>query len=157
MARLPDRFDLWVRKAQECGDPARQADYILGALAGLKEWYFAAEGREANPVPVECDIEGQRHILVFSGPGRLEEMKLAPGRHPLKSISMPMAAAMTWCVDRRAGLMLNPAGHGTVLIPFDQLDAFHAEWNRRGGLQASGFWIPNLTTEEQDFWQEHGL
>ena len=43
------------------------------------------------------------------------------------------------------------------MIPFDQLKAFHAEWSRRGERQTAGFWIPNMTTEEEDFWQENGL
>jgi hypothetical protein len=43
------------------------------------------------------------------------------------------------------------------MIPFAQLESYHAEWSQRGGRQASGFWIPNMTSEEEDFWQEHGL
>jgi hypothetical protein len=39
----------------------------------------------------------------------------------------------------------------------DQLRAFHAEWSKRGGREGIGFWIPNMTTEEEDFWQENGL
>jgi hypothetical protein len=155
MARLPDRFDLWVRKAKECRDAARQADYILGALAGLKDWYFAAVSREDVPVPGE--IEGANYVMVFSDHSRLDEIPLAPGSYPLRTISMPTATAMAWCVERKTGLMLNPAEQGTVLIPFDQLEAFHSEWKKRGGRQAAGFWIPHMTSEEEDFWQEHGL
>ena len=155
MARLPDRFDLLVRKAQNCADPIRQADYILGALTGLKEWYFIAQSREQNPEPFE--IEGTSCVLVFSDPSHIEELQLAPGSYPLKAISMPTAGAMAWCVERKVGLVLNPAAQGTVLIPFDQLKAFHAEWSQRDGWQTAGFWIPNMTTEEEDFWQEHGL
>jgi len=154
MARLPDRFDLWVRRARASQDTARQADYILGALAGLKEWYFVAVGKEDIPVPGE--IEGAHYVMVFSDHGRIEEIPLAPGSYPFRVISTPTAAAMAWCVERRTGLMLNPAAQGTVLIPFDQLETFHAEWSQRGGRQAAGFWIPNMTTEEEDFWQEHG-
>ncbi len=44
-----------------------------------------------------------------------------------------------------------------MVIPLDRLEAFNDEWSRRGGRQAAGFWIPNMTTEEEDFWQENGL
>src|SRR5476649_1595537 len=155
MARLPDRFDLWVRKARKCRDPARQADYVLGALAGLKEWYFPAVGGKENPLPAEAEIEGARYALVFSDPGRIGEIDGQGAHDPLATIAMPMAAAMTWCVERRAGVLVNP-GEDAALIPFAQVEAFHAEWRRRGGRQAAGFWIPNMTTEEEDFWQEHG-
>jgi len=69
---------------------------------------------------------------------------------------MPMAAAMTWCVEHRAGVLVNP-GEDSALIPVERLEIFQAEWRQRGGRQAAGFWIPNMTTEEEDFWQEQGL
>ena len=72
MTRLPDRFDLWVRKARECPDPARQADYVLGALSALKEWYFLNIGTKENPQPAEAEVEGGRHLLVFSDRDRIE-------------------------------------------------------------------------------------
>jgi hypothetical protein len=158
MARLPDRFDLWVRKARKCRDPARQADYVLGALAGLKEWYFPAVGRKENPLPAEAEIEGARYVLVFSDPGRIEEIHEDGTQRgdPLAAIAMPMAAAMAWCVERRAGVLVNP-GEDSALIPVERLEIFQAEWRQRGGRQAAGFWIPNMTTEEEDFWQEQGL
>ena len=157
MARLPDRFDLWVRKARDCRDTARQADYVLGALAGLKEWYFAAVGSKENPVPAEVETDGARYVLVFSDPGRIGEIQgdATPTGEPLAVIATPMAAAMTWCVERRVGVLVNP-GEDSALIPLNQLEAFHAEWSRRGGRQGAGFWIPNMTTEEEDFWQEQG-
>ena len=154
VARLPDRFDLFVRKARDCADPVRRPDYILGALAGLKDWYFLNVGTTENPLPAEAEIEGARYVVVFSAHGRVEELQPA-GSHPLKAISMPTARAMGWCVERRLGMLVNP-GEDSALIPLDQLKAFHAEWSQRGGREAAGFWIPNMTTEEEDFWQEHG-
>ena len=162
MACLPDRFDLWVRKARECPDPVRQADYVLGALAALRQWYFLANKNEKDPQPSEVEIENHWYKLVFSDLGRIEDLlgDTHPHGTPLPVISMPTAAAMAWCIDRKAegsaGLLVNP-GDFAVVIPLPQLETFHAEWTQRGGRQASGFWIPNLTTEEQDFWQEHGL
>jgi hypothetical protein len=160
MARLPDRFDLWVRKARECQDVARQADYVLGALAGLKEWYFLNLGTEAAAQAAETEIEGARCLLVFSDATRIEELLqeregLRPG-DAMPVMTIPTAAAMVWCLERPAGLLVNP-GEDAVMIPFRQLEHFHTEWSGRGGPQAVGFWIPNLTTAEEDFWQEHGL
>jgi len=164
MSRLPDRFDLWVRKARACEDQARQADYVLGALAGLKEWYFLDTGTRENPQPAEVEMEGVACLLVFSDPGRIEEMLHVAGPFregtPLPVITIPTVEAMPWCLKRRTsgggGLLINP-GEDAFLLPLDRLEVFYDEWNRRGGRSASGFWIPNMTTEEEDFWQEHGL
>jgi hypothetical protein len=164
MARLPDRFDLWVRQARACVDPARQADYVLGALAGLTDWHFLNVGTGDQPRPAETEIEGARFLLIFSDHGRIEELVRDAGTfdpaQPLPIISIPVSEAMTWCLNRQAegyaGLLVNP-GEDAVVIPLDQLAAFHMEWIQRGARQASGFWIPNLTNEEEDFWQEHGL
>lgn len=160
MARLPDRFDLWVRKARECTDPARQVDYVLGALAALREWHFLNIGTKEIPQPATARIDSRDCRLVFTDVGRLEEMieesSGSRGKSPLPVISIPTAAAMAWCVEGRTGLLVNP-GEDAAIIPFEQVQSFHAEWTRRGGREASGFWIPNLTTEEEDFWQENGL
>lgn len=159
MARLPDRFDLWVRKARECRDPARQIDYVLGALAGLKEWHFLNVGTKEAPQAATTQIGASDCRLVFTEVSRIEELiqqsMRAPGKIPLPVITIPTAAAMAWCVEARIGLLVNP-GEDAAMIPFEQVESFHAEWIRHGGREASGFWIPNLTTEEEDFWQEHG-
>ncbi|MCE0482762.1 MAG: hypothetical protein LV479_00825 [Methylacidiphilales bacterium] len=158
MARLPDRFDLWVRHARQCPDAARQADYVLSALAALPEWVFLNLGSAQKPQPAEAEIEGTRHLILFSGPDRLDD--LTPSGRPLPKIAIPTTAAISWCLERRldgiAGLLVNP-GDDAFAVSLDQLEAFHTEWTQRGGRQSSGFWIPNLTTEEEDFWQEHGL
>jgi hypothetical protein len=163
MARLPDRFDLWVRKAQECADPARQADYVLGALAGLKEWHFLNVGTKEAPQAAKTQIETDPCFFVFSDISRIEEfiqegwgLNHRQKKDPLPVITIPTAAAMAWCVECRTGVLVNP-GEDSALIPLDQLETFHAEWLQRGGRQAAGFWIPNMSTEEEDFWQEHGL
>jgi len=159
MARIPDRFDLWVRKARECPDPARRADYILGALAGLKEWHFVNLGTKEKPRAARSQIDTDPYLLVYSDVDRIEEFFREQGRafknDPLPVITVPTEAAITWCVECRTGLLVNPPDDA-VMIPFSQVEAFHAEWKQRGGRQAAGFWIPNMTTEEEDFWQEHG-
>jgi hypothetical protein len=163
MARLPDRFDLWVRKAKQCSDTARQADYILGALVALPDWHFLNVGTKEEPQAARAQIDTDPCLFVFSDLGRIEDF-IAEGwarghlkkRDPLPVISIPAAAAMAWSVKCRARLFVNP-GEDSALIPLEQVEAFHAEWSERGGRQASGFWIPNLTTKEEDFWQENGL
>jgi len=159
MARLPDRFDLWVRRAKECSDTARQADYILGALAGLKEWHFLNVGTAEAPIVASAQIGPDVCRLVFTDAGRIGELQESGQpfqANPWSMITIPAADAMAWCVEGRTALLVNP-GEDAVIIPFGQLEIFHMDWNRRGGRQTAGFWIPNMTTEEEDFWQEHGL
>jgi hypothetical protein len=160
MARLPDRFDLWVRKARACRDPARQIDYVLGALAGLREWHFLNVGTQEAPQPATETVDARACRLLFTDVGRIEELLQESadrsGQTPLPVITIPTAAAMAWCVEGRTGLLVNP-GEDSALIPLEPLASFQAEWTRRGGREASGFWIPNMSTEEEDFWQEHGV
>ena len=160
MARLPDQFDLWVRKARGCPDPARQVDYILGALVGLKEWHCLNIGSKEEPLAAQSEVDGKRCLVVFTDEGRVSEIleEAGHGRGPdgVPIISIPAEAAMIWCLEQTAGLLVNP-GDDAVSIPVDQLEAFYTEWSKRGGRQAAGFWIPNMTTEEEDFWQEHGV
>jgi len=160
MARIPDRFDLWVRKARECDNPVRQVDYVLGALAGLKEWHFFNLGTKEKPQAARTQIDTDPYLLVYSDLGRIEdfiqEQGAVPRNAPLPVITVPAPAAMAWCVECRVGLLVN-APEPAVMIPFAQVEAFHAEWSKRGGRQAPGFWIPNMTSEEEDFWQQHGI
>jgi hypothetical protein len=160
MARLPDRFDLWVRKARECTDPSRQVDYVLGALSGLKEWHFLNLGTKEKPQAARSQIDGDPFLLVYSDTDRIEEFVRQQGaameQGALPVISVATEAAMKWAVECRIGLLVNPP-ESAVMIPFSQVEAFYHGWLERGGRQASGFWIPNMTTEEEDFWQQHGL
>ena len=163
MSRLPDRFDLWLRKARECPDPPRQTDYVLGALAGLREWHFLNIGTKEKPQAAKTQIETDTCVLVFSDLGRIEELIQESGARrfvaqddPLPAITIATEGAMKWCVECQVGLLINP-GEDAVIIPFDQLKSFYEQWMQRAGRHASGYWIPNMTTEEEDFWQEHGL
>ena len=139
MSRLPDRFDLWVRKARECRDPARQVDYILGALAGLKEWHFLNIGTKEAPQAAKTQIGSDPCLLVYSDIARIEEFVREgeghlPKNNPLPLITVPTAAAMAWCVECKMGLLVNPAKDAdAVLIPFEEVKTFHAEWSQRGG------------------------
>jgi hypothetical protein len=53
--------------------------------------------------------------------------------------------------------VINPGEGETAMVPPAVLAPFVEEWRRCGERQAAGFWIPNLTTKEEDFWQEYGL
>ncbi len=160
VARIPDRFDLQVRKARSCTDPIRQADFILGALAGLQEWHFLNLGTKDKPQAARTQIDTDPYLLVYSDTGRIEdfvqEQRGGLQNLPLPVITVSTEAAMKWCVECRVGLLVNPPEDG-VMIPFDQVKNFHDEWTKRGARKAAGFWIPNMTTEEEDFWQEQGL
>jgi hypothetical protein len=155
MSRIPDRFDLWVRRARECPDPARQADYVLGALASLPYWHLLNAGTREQPQPAEGEVA--RHLLVFSDAARVEEL-MAGIESAAPPISMPTIKAFPWTLDRPnvAGLLVNP-GEDAVLVPREHLAHFHQEWLARQAGQPVGYWIPNMTGEEEDFWQEHGL
>jgi len=162
MARLPDQFDLWIRKARECDDPIRQVDYVIGSLMALNEWHFLNVGTKENPEPAMVEIDDGRYLLVFSDVARIEEV-VGEGKgegDALPVINIPSAAAMTWCLEQKetgcSGLLVNP-GDYAALIPMPQLEYFQAEWKQHKARQPTGFWIPNLTTEEEDFWQQHGL
>jgi hypothetical protein len=161
MARLPDRFDLQIRKARLCTDPIRQADYVLGALVGLSEWHFFNLGTRETPQAARTEIDTDPYILVYSTPDRIADFLREQGppardRNSLPVISVAMEAAMAWCVECRVGLFVNPPEEA-VMIPFGQLQHFHTEWQKRSASPTGGFWIPNMTSEEEDFWQEQGL
>jgi hypothetical protein len=157
VARLPDRFDLWVRRARQTADAGRQLDWVLGAMVALPEWYFLNIGTAERP-QLACDtIENIPVLLVFTDAGRLTDLVPTSSQagEPA-TVTIPAAAALAWCVDRHQGLLVN-AGDDSVLVPPDALAAFHREWLQRRATVATGFWIPHATSEEEDFWQEHGL
>jgi hypothetical protein len=161
MPRLPDRFDLWVRRARACDDPERQLDYILGGLMALPAWYFLNVGSRTTPEPARAEIDGGHFLLVFSDAARVLDL-LGDAHHAGETpvFSLPPADALAACLGegslRCDGLLVNP-GEDAAAIPRDQLAHFERAWRERGGATRPGFWIPNLTTEEEDFWQQHGL
>jgi hypothetical protein len=128
-------------------------------LAGLREWHFLNLGTKEKPQAAKAQIDTDPYLLIYSDLNRIEEFIHEQGgarkKEPLPVITVPTAAAMAWCVECRIGLLVNPPEEA-MMIPFDQVEAFHAEWKHRGGRQAAGFWIPNMTSEEEDFWQENG-
>jgi hypothetical protein len=164
MSRLPDRFDLWVRKAQESADPARQVDLVLGALVARDELYFLNIGTKEQPRIARIDVLAEECAIVFTDAERVGEfvaeqpqMQTGPANE-LPVIVSPTGSALAWCVENKSGLLINPKSDtDTVIASPAAVAGFVAEWQQRGGRQAAGFWIPNLTSEEEDFWQENGV
>ena len=163
MPRLPDRFDLWMRKARESADPARQVDLVLGALVARDELYFLNVGTKEQPLIARAEVPPDECAVVFTDAERVNEFLVeqpqlfAAPPDELPVIAAPMAGALAWCVEKKVGLLINPSGDGAPFASPSAVAAFVAEWNQRGGRQAAGFWIPNMTSEEEDFWQENGL
>ncbi|HEX4139576.1 MAG TPA: hypothetical protein VHY09_04465 [Candidatus Methylacidiphilales bacterium] len=159
MARIPDRFDLWVRKARESADPARQVDLVLGALVASIEVYFVNVGTKESPRIARGKVASNECALVFTDAERIGEFLAQNTREgqELAVIASPTGAALAWCVENRVGAVINPSTGETAMVAPAALAAFVEEWKQRGGRQAAGFWIPNMTSEEEDFWQENGL
>jgi hypothetical protein len=163
MARVPDRFDLWVRKARETADTGRQVDWILGGLVAQGELCFLNIGTQARPLIARTGIAEGECVLVFTDRGRIEDFlaerpeAARRGAEGPPVIASPAGAALAWCVENGAGLVINPGVGEAAMVPAAAVAKFTAEWRARGERRGAGFWIPNMTTEEEDFWQEHGL
>jgi hypothetical protein len=163
MSRVPDRFDLWLRKARDAASPERQIDLILGAVIARNEVYFVNVGTKAAPRIARTEIAPHECALLFSDAERIIEFAVehsltadgAEAEPPI--IASPTPAALRWCVESGVGALFNPGVGESAMVPPDALAAFLAEWNARGGRQRQGFWIPNMTSAEEDFWQENGL
>jgi hypothetical protein len=132
-------------------------------LVAVKEVYFLNSGTKELPRIARAEIAPDQCALVFTDSGRVEdflaerpEMRPNPGNE-LPVVVSPTTAALTWCVENGLGVVINPGVGETAVISPQALAAFAEEWKQRGGRQAAGFWIPNMTTEEEDFWQENGL
>ena len=164
MAAIPDRFDLWVRKARQEAVPERQVDLLLGSLFALRDWYFLNRESEDRPEPAMVDLQGETHLLVFSEAGRVndfaEESGLCQCGDRAEFFSVPALKAAEYCRRFRAvgaaGILVNPGDHAFA-VTLDGLEEFDRQWRERGARAGEGFWIPNMTSEEEDFWQEHGL
>jgi hypothetical protein len=150
-----------MRQARAAADPQRQCDYVLGALVALPEWHFLNVGTSENPRPAAGEIDDAPHLFVFSDAARVMELAQQFGRPAESSaITIPTESALAWCVNERpmqcAGLLINP-GEDAAAVSIAQVEIFAAEWRARDARQSVGFWIPNPTSAEEDFWRENGL
>lgn len=164
MGAIPDQFDVFVRRARERFDPARAEDMLIGNLFALKEWHLLNAGTAEDPRPRFAELDGTVFLLVFSHPEKADAFTEARGerggRDPLGLISMRPGDAADYCRALRGSscgaILVNP-GPFAYAVALEGLLKYHEAWSRRGAELASGFWIPNMTTEEEDFWQEHEL
>ena len=165
MEALPDRFDLFIRRARELKrEPQRQLDLVLGSMFALNEWHFLNRGNQEQPEPRVVDLDGDTCLLVFSHPNKADDFTRErgerDGRDPLGLISMRPRDAVDYSLQLKEWgcfhLLVNP-GPFAFMISLEVLQAFYDQWKAGDAEWGRGFWIPNMTDEEEDFWQEHGL
>jgi hypothetical protein len=123
-------------------------------------------GTRATPVPATGIINGKPHLFVFSAPGKIQDIleDVTKKNNPaIPYISVRTANAADFCLQYAqekngscAGILVNP-GDYAFSVDFAALRQFDTEWKAAGGAEKRGFWIPGMTTEEEDFWQEHGI
>ena len=85
------------------------------------------------------------------------------GRVELPHIAMPASKALEYMTMLEAkgveAMLVNP-GEYAFAMTLKEVRRFYEAWEARDPdeRQASrGFWIPKMTSEEDDFWEEHGL
>lgn len=170
MSALPDWFDLWVRRARDLpvGDSQRQVDLLLGAVFVMPVVYFWNIGSEARPAPaIGEDEDGRQLALLFTQAGKLEDVLeerhdgIIDGHEGLPVIGVPPVQVGGYLQDLNAdgagigSILVNP-GEYAFQIEVLAWEAFSVSFEQRDP-EARGFWIPHMTTEEEDFWEEHGL
>lgn len=163
MAAIPDSFDLQVRRAKSAA-PERQVDFLVGALFALSEWWLINQGSETEPYPVIVEMGAAKCVVVFSAPGKLQDF--ADGargeRVEVPNLAIRVPEVVEYCLRFRevgaTAILVNP-GDFAFTVELDALESFAMAWRERRAAtgEPRGFWIPNMTTEEEDFWQSHGL
>lgn len=165
MTPIPDRFDLMVRKARELDtEPERQVDILMGGLFALWEWHFLNAGDAEQPHPRFLQVDDTVCVAAFTDPNKAGEFTLERGERertdPLGLISMRPRDAVEYALQFEphgcGHFLINPGPFG-FMIPFDVASRFYTAWKEAGAGLGQGFWIPSMTDEEEDFWQEHGL
>lgn len=167
MTRIPDRFDLLVRKVRD-GEmtPERQFDFLMSAIFTLKEVHLINNGGEVTPIPAFVELDGQVLMPVFSSADQADtysiEREQRNDNDPLGLISMKPAYLLEYakefipygCKD----WIINPGPYGFILS-LDSLQGYYEEFRKQAEEKpdGAGFWIPNMSTEEEDFWLENGL
>jgi len=165
MSRLPDRFDLLVRKVRE-GDftPDRQIDFLLAAFFTLKEAHLINAADEVSPLPTFLELDEAVLMPVFTSADQADTYTSERGQRgdhdDLCLISMPPAIVLDYaesftsygCKD----WFINPGPFGFI-ISLQEAQAYQQQKNKVGQRPDIGFWIPNLTSQEEAFWEDNGL
>lgn len=162
MAAIPDHFDLGVRRARQVRDESRQVDALLGLLFAAEEWYFWNVGTPEKPFPAMSEIDGKPVLLLFSSLEKLVDVVETATKTSMETLphfAIPVNSGGAFCSQFRASscetLLVNP-GEYAFAVSLDALKAFDATWRGRKAT-SRGFWIPNMTSEEEDFWRELGM
>lgn len=161
MPPLKDRFDRQVEKARSMDlDDSRLRDFLIGILFGCLELHFLNAGDKDSPRPRFVELDGEVFLLTFSDPSKADDftvMREERDEHdPLGLISMPPYDAATFAeqfIDWGCQYLLVNPGPFSFAVDIPAYCEFHKEWEASGGREQSGFFIPNLTTEEQDLWE----
>ncbi|MEM9443890.1 MAG: hypothetical protein AAGA18_00925 [Verrucomicrobiota bacterium] len=165
MPSLPDRFDLLVRRAKEKGvTPERQIDLVLGGMLVLADWHLINKGSQDQPTPHFVEMDDLIHLLIFTDTDKADTFSLDRGDRkpgePLGIISLKPGYAIEYALNLQVHgcehLLVNPSDYG-FSIPLQTVNRFYEKWKEGGAELGQGFWIPNMTNEEEDFWQEHGV
>ncbi|NJK90660.1 MAG: hypothetical protein HC904_01790 [Blastochloris sp.] len=165
MSRLPDRFDLLVRKVRDTGmAPDRQLDLLLAALFTVKEAHLINAGTEAEPRPSFVELDGEILMPVFSSVDQADTYSSERGqrgdRDALGLISMPppllLEVSRLFTDSGCHHWFVNPGPYGFIL-PLHEVESYESQRAQAQASAHTGFWIPNLTSEEEAFWEDHGL
>jgi hypothetical protein len=116
-------------------------------------------------LPASSPISDEQVLLVYSDPSRLLEaleyylIDKPGGRvEGPGSISMTPIGTFEFCLKNNTGLLVNPlASEHNLLVPHEHVKAFYLNWKESAKHAQNCFWVPNMTDEEEDFWQERGL
>ncbi len=163
MAAIPDSFDLQVRRAKQAA-PERQLDFLLGSLLALSEWWLLNQGSETAPYPAIVELDAVKCVVVFSASGKLQDFvgECRGENERIAQIAIRVPEVVDYCLRFRSvgvtAILVNP-GDFAFTVELEAVESFATAWRERRAAkgESRGFWIPNMTTEEEDFWQSHGL
>jgi hypothetical protein len=165
MSRLPDRFDLLVRKMREReSDPQRQLDFLLAAFFTLKEAHLLNAGGQEDPRPRFVQMDALILMPVFSSADQADsytiEQQQRSDRDPLGLISMPPLSVLEYAQEWK-GLgcehwFVNPGPYGFI-VSVAEAEFYQQQRAESAQANTMGFWISNPTAEEEAFWEDHGL
>ena len=122
-------------------------------------------GSETEPYPAVVELGAAKCVVVFSAPGKLQDFadELRGEKvEEMPNLAIRVPEVVDYCLlFRGAGataILVNP-GDFAFTVELDALESFTNAWRERRAAkgESRGFWIPNMTSEEEDFWQSHGL
>jgi hypothetical protein len=165
MSRLPDRFDLLVRKVRdESYSPERQMDFLLAAFFALQEAHLINAGDATQPRPSFVELDQLILMPVFSSADQADTYTSERGQRqdhdPLGLLSMRPASLLEYAQAFKdygcQHWIINPGPYGFILS-LEEVEAYQLERKKSASSPNVGFWIPNMTSEEEAFWEDHGL